>query len=297
MKIRIGTRGSKLAVAQTEWVAEQLRRANPKLETECVIIKTLGDRIQDVALDKLGDKGVFVKELELALLNGDVDLAVHSLKDMPAEWTPGLAFAPTPFREDSRDVLVLRPEYRSLAELPQGARIGTGSKRRRFQLLQLRPDLELTDIRGNIETRISKIESENLHGVVLAAAGMHRIGIRDRITCYLEPEDLLPAPAQGALALQHREGDAAVVASLESLTDTEAAICVSAERSFLKHTHGGCHAPVGAYGVLVEGRLILTGLFGTQDGSRLIRKTLEGPTEQAEELGKALAEAILEELK
>jgi len=277
-------------------VAEQLRKKIPGLETECVIIKTLGDRILDISLDKIGEKGVFVKELEQALLNGDVDFAVHSLKDMPSEHTPGLVFSPTPLREDPRDALVLKPEFPTLESLPQGARIGTGSKRRRYQLLGIRPDLEVVDIRGNIQTRISKIETENLHGIVLAAAGIHRTGLTHVISCYMDPETFVPAPAQGALAIQHCEGNTAVIALLETVRDAYAENCIRAERSFMKHTQGGCHAPVGALANIEKDILTLSGLFGNSDGSKMVRKSLSGSVDAADEIGRKLAESILEDL-
>lgn len=297
MKIRIGTRGSVLARVQTEWVARQLEDALPGLETECVIIKTLGDRILDVALDKIGDKGLFVKELESALLDGSVDLAVHSLKDMPTEATPGLCFSDTPLREDPRDALILRADYDRLEDLPPGAVLGTGSKRRKYQLLALRPDLKIVDIRGNIETRMGKIETENLHGVVLAAAGLHRAGHQARITCYMDPEAFIPAAGQGALALQYRDGDARVQEILACIVHPDSCAPVIAERSFLAATHGGCHAPVGAYAQCADGQLTLTGLFGTDDGRLLIKRTCTGPADAPEQLGHRLAEQILNEVQ
>lgn len=296
MKIRIGTRGSLLAKAQTLWVCRQLEAAVPGLQTECVIIKTLGDRILDVALDKIGDKGVFVKELEAALLGGEVDIAVHSLKDMPTELTPGLTYSGFPQREDPRDALVLAPGIKCFEELPLGAVIGTGSKRRKYQLLNLRPDLHIVDIRGNIETRMNKIESENLHGVVLAAAGLHRAGHQKRITQYLNPADFVPAPGQGALALQHRVEDTQTAEILAAVAHSGSFAAVVAERSFLEATNGGCHAPVGAYGEIQDGTLSLTGLFGTDDGAILIKKTVVGNAEEAVSLGKCLAAQIMDEI-
>ncbi len=297
MKINIGTRGSRLARIQTEWVAQQLEAAIPGLETECIIIKTLGDRILNVALDKIGDKGLFVKELEHALLDGTADLAVHSLKDMPTEITPGLSFSDIPLREDPRDVLVLKPGYGSLESLPIGAVIGTGSKRRKYQLLALRPDLKIVDIRGNIETRMNKIETENLDGIILAAAGLHRGGYKDRITQYLDPEIFIPAAGQGALALQYRTGDERIRKILDTIVHRLSCAPVQAERSFLEGTNGGCHAPVGAYGVCLGTEISLTGLFGTDDGAILLKRTLKGPSADPEALGFRLAEQILAEVK
>lgn len=297
MKIKIGTRGSRLARVQTEWVARQLEAGISGLETECVVIKTMGDRILDIALDKIGDKGLFVKELESALLEGDADLAVHSLKDMPTEMTPGLTISNIPLREDPRDALILKPGYSRLEDLPVGAVIGTGSKRRKYQLLALRPDLKIVDIRGNIETRMGKIETQNLDGIVLAAAGLHRGGYRDRITQYLDPEVFIPAAGQGALALQYRTGDHRIKSILDTIVHPSSCAVVQAERSFLAGTSGGCHAPVGAYGVCHGTEMTLTGLFGTDDGSVLLRRTLSGPSEFPEALGLRLAEEILAEVR
>lgn len=297
MKIRIGTRGSLLARVQTEWVAQQLEKAIPGLETECIIIKTLGDRIQNIALDKIGDKGLFVKELENALLDESVDLAVHSLKDMPTELTSGLSFSDIPLREDPRDALILQPGYAGLDELPIGAVIGTGSKRRKYQLISLRSDLKIVDIRGNIETRMGKIQTENLHGVVLAAAGLNRAGFQDRITQYLDPQIFVPAAGQGALALQYRTGDTRMRTALDSIRHESSCAPVQAERCFLAGTQGGCHAPVGAFAVCADGLLTLTGLFGTDDGAILLKRTLTGPADEPEQLGLRLAEQILSEVR
>lgn len=297
MKIKIGTRGSLLARVQTEWVSQRLEESIPGIEVECVIIKTLGDRILDIALDKIGDKGLFVKELESALLDGSVDLAVHSLKDMPTDVTPGLSFSDVPLREDPRDVLILRPGYNRLGDLPIGAVIGTGSKRRKFQLLALRPDLKIVDIRGNIETRMGKIETENLHGVVLAAAGLHRAGYKDRITEYLDPERFIPAAGQGALALQYRSDDMRMKELLVSIAHKSSCAPVQAERSFLAGTHSGCHAPVGAYGVCNGSQMTLIGMFGTDDGAILLKRTLTGPSNEPEKLGFQLAKQILDEVR
>ncbi len=297
MKIKIGTRGSVLARVQTQWVAKQLEASVPGLETECIVVKTLGDKILDIALDKIGDKGLFVKEIESALLDGTVDFAVHSLKDMPSELTPGLCFSDIPMREDPRDVLVLREGYKGFSDLPVGAVIGTGSKRRKYQLLSLRPDLKIVDIRGNIETRMNKIESEKLHGIVLAAAGLIRAGHKNRIAEYLDPEIFVPAAGQGALALQYREGDFQVKALLDRIVHRSSCDTVQAERSFLAATHGGCHAPVGAYATCDGITMTLTGLFGTDDGSVLVKRTATGPANEPEKLGVRLAEDILAEVR
>ena len=207
MKLVVGTRGSNLALVQTNWVVDQLKKENPGVEFEIKIIKTKGDLIKDLPLDKIGDKGLFVKEIEKSLLDGEIDMAVHSMKDMPSYLPEGLKFAHSPKREDPRDALIFKEGYKSLDDLPQGARIGTGSKRRKYQLLKHRPDLEIVPIRGNIETRIKKIETEKLDGVVLAASGLRRAGLDDKIDYYIPTDIMLPAPAQGILALEIREDD------------------------------------------------------------------------------------------
>lgn len=296
MKIRIGTRGSNLALTQTKWVERQLKEANSELETEIVIIKTKGDKILDKALDKIGDKGLFVKELEQALFDESIDVAVHSMKDMPSEMPDGLLLGPTPKRADYRDVLILKPGYKTLDDVPEGGILGTGSKRRCYQLTELRPDLSFEPVRGNIETRIKKIETMNLDGVVLAAAGIHRLGLEAAITMYLDDQTCLAAPAQGALAIQYREGDSQVYEWLNTIADQRAQKEIEAERAFLKQTEGGCHAPVGAHADIQGETLVLTGLFGNDEGSKLIKKVLKGSVDQAKELGTQLADDILKEL-
>lgn len=294
MKVKVGTRGSKLALTQTNWVVSQLKAHNPHIEFEAEIIKTKGDMIQNIPLDKIGDKGLFTKEIELKLLDGSIDLAVHSMKDMPSKLPEGLKFSYTPPREDMRDALVLKEGYSSLEDLPQGATIGTGSKRRKYQLLALRPDLNIVPIRGNVDTRIRKIETENLDGIVLAAAGLKRVGLEDKISYYLSPEEVLPAPAQGVLAIEVRKNDAHIDALMKSIYDETAKIQIEAERSFLDTLEGSCHIPVGAY-CKVEGETItLTGLYGDEEGTILIKKRLTGHKDEAVLIGKKLAEEIKE---
>ena len=248
-KVKIGTRGSRLALAQTKWVTQQLNNYYPTLEFEIRHIQTKGDLIQNVSLEKIGDKGLFVKEIEQQLLSKEIDLAIHSMKDMPSVSPSGLTFAVMPKREDARDVLVLRASYKRLADLPVGATIGTGSKRRKYQLLNLRPDLNIIPIRGNIETRMAKIAEDHLDGVILAAAGLIRGGYQNRITEYLPVDKFIPAPAQGALALQIREGDHQMADLLQVLANEQAQIEVAAERGFLRGVEGTCHEPIGAKAV------------------------------------------------
>ena len=292
-RMKVGTRGSFLARIQTEQVLESLRRHFPHLEFEAVVIKSTGDRVQDKPLAEIGTSGLFTRELETALLAGEIDFAVHSMKDMPAEQPAGLVFARPPRREDCRDALVLAPGYRSLKELPPGARIGTGSLRRIRQLALLRPDLQAVGIRGNIETRMQKIEEEGLAGVILAAAGLHRGGYRDRIAAYLPPEVMTPAPAQGILALEYRSADKEVEQLLALLGDRETDLAARAERTFLKACGAGCHAPVGACCRVSGAGLELLGVYGREEGRGLVRGRLAGPLQSPEELGCALAARLL----
>lgn len=297
MKLVVGTRGSKLALAQTQWVIEKLKALNPELDFEIKIIKTKGDKIVDVALDKIGDKGLFVKEIEEELLNGSIDLAVHSMKDIPSFLPEELAFAGVPEREDCRDALILIAGLNSLEEVPVGGRIGTGSKRRKYQLLKLRPDLDIVPIRGNVDTRLKKMNEMGLHGIILAAAGLKRLGLESKITHYFSIEEMLPAPAQGALAIEIRKDDAIVREAAAKIMDKEAEIQVRAERTFLNNLEGSCQIPVGAVCRIEGERLILEGIFGSEDGSVLVRKSMVGRLGCERELGRELAEAILRELK
>lgn len=295
MKIVVGTRGSKLALIQTNWVVEELKKSNPHVEFEVKVIKTKGDLVTNLPLHKIGDKGLFTKEIEQELLDGVIDLAVHSMKDMPSTLPEGLKFASVPKREDPRDVLVLKDGYTSIEDLPKGAKIGTGSKRRTYQLLNHRPDLEIIPIRGNIDTRIRKIQDENLDGVVLAAAGLIRAGLENRISYYLPADVVVPAPAQGALALEIRENDDKIEEIISHIKDEDTEIQVAAERGFLKGVNGSCHVPMGAYCEIKGDKLRLTGLYGDEEGNKLIIKSKEGEVENANKLGLELADEVLKE--
>lgn len=280
----IGTRGSTLALVQTNYVIDKLKKAYLEDTFEAVIIKTTGDVEQKKALDKIGSKGIFVKEIEEGLLSGRIHMAVHSMKDMPEEPEPGLIFAKIWSREDPRDVLILK-NASSLEELPKGAVIGTGSKRRKYQLLKLRPDLQVVGIRGNIDTRLRKLYEgapvefskdfgeqgiqRTLDGIVLAAAGIKRLGREAEITQYLSSEEMIPAPAQGALALELPEDALELRKKLDTLSDDETDLCVNVEREFLKQIGGNCHLPVGAYCDIVDDQLRLRAMFGNEDGSKL----------------------------
>ena len=293
MKIRVGTRGSNLALIQTNWAIDRLKEKFPEVEFEVKIIKTKGDKILHLSLDKIGDKGLFVKEIESQLLKGEIDLAVHSMKDMPAEVVEGLKFAAVPKREDPRDVIILREGLNSFDELPIGATIGTGSKRRKYQLLRKRPDLNIVPIRGNIETRISKIESENLDGIVLAASGVIRADLEEKITEFLPVDLMIPAPAQGALALEIRENDEELEKMIDAIRDEISQIQTDAERSYLAGIDGSCHIPMGAYCEVDGEKLTLTGIFGDEDGEKITVASLEGDKDNPKELGSNLAKLVL----
>jgi len=293
MHIKVGTRGSKLALTQTNLVADSLKKTDPRITVEICVIKTSGDIMQDVSLTKIGGKGVFVKEIEDALLSGTVDLAVHSMKDVPTEIPAGLTFAAIMRREDARDVLVSK-DNRKIEFMPRGARIGTGSMRRAAQLLAILPDLSIVPLRGNLETRLKKIEKENLQGVILAAAGMKRLGLTEKISQYLPIETMLPAVGQGALGLQIRADDNELGEVLAKLNHASTAAEIKAERSFLRHLGGGCLLPIAAFGKLEGNKLSLEGLVAAPNGDSVVRDKVRGAISEAEELGKKLAEMILE---
>jgi hydroxymethylbilane synthase len=296
-RIRIATRGSKLALWQAEHVSALLRAREPELTVELVVLKTRGDKIQDRALSEVGGKGLFVKEIEEALLDGRADVAVHSLKDLTSEVPPELTIAAVPEREDPRDALLVRPglDAASVASLPSGARVGTSSLRRVCQLRARRSDLAIEPLRGNVDTRLGKLERGELDAIVLAYAGLRRLGFGDRITAALSTEESLPAIGQGALAIECRHDDAATVARLAALDDPRTHRAVDAERGFLARLEGDCKTPLAAYATLDEKseRLAIEGLIGAPDGSRILRARLEGAVADAVALGRALAERLL----
>jgi hydroxymethylbilane synthase len=293
MNLKIGTRGSKLALTQTNFVAEKFKNIMPETNIEICVIKTSGDIMQDVSLLTIGGQGVFVKELEEALLSKKIDLAVHSMKDVPGETPDDLIFAAILPREDVRDVLVSRDNIK-MESIPKRAKIGTGSQRRGAQIKAMLPDVNIVPLRGNIETRLKKIETENLTGVILAAAGMKRMGLAERITQFLPVETMLPAVGQGALGLQIRKRDIDLAKICASLNDTTTAAEVTAERSFLRALGGGCRLPIAALGKLEGQRLSLEGMLAAPDGSTMIREKIQGAKEEAEELGETLANIILD---
>ena len=292
MVLRIGTRGSKLALTQSELIKKEIERVHSNVQVELVRIKTTGDKILDSPLAKIGGKGLFVKEIEEALLNERVDLAVHSMKDVPAALPEGLILATFPAREDPRDAFV-SVKYGNLEQLPQGARVGTGSLRRAAQLLHIRPDLELVPLRGNVGTRLRKLEGGEFQAIILAAAGMRRLGFEDRISQLLSTEQMLPAIGQGALGLEVRHDDEQTIGLIDFLNDEETQVTVKAERAFLKELEGGCQVPVAAFSRLNGERLDLEGMVAELDGSNVIRDKITGEKNEAEDMGIRLARRLL----
>ncbi len=291
--IKIGTRGSKLALWQANWVKSALTAGHPSLSVELEPIKTKGDKILDVALAKVGGKGLFVKEIEEALLNGHIDLAVHSMKDMPSEIPKGLCIGAIPQRETPQDVLISRKRL-LLSQLGPNARIGTSSLRRTAQLLHARPDLVILPLRGNLDTRLKKLDAENLDAIILAAAGVKRLGLEYRITEYLDEKVMLPAVGQGALCIEIRENDPEVESIITLLEHHETRTVVMGERAFLKRLEGGCQVPIAAHGKIEKNRFTLCGLVATVDGTTVIRETLSGQKDSSERVGVTLADRLIE---
>ena len=264
MHIKIGSRGSKLALWQSEYVAKRITDTFKDVTCEIVIIKTKGDKIQNVSLQKIGDKGLFVKEIEEQLLNGSIDMAVHSMKDMPSSLPETLMFSKALKREDARDVLILK-EAKSLSELKENAIIGTGSMRRASQIKKLRPDLSIKDIRGNVDTRLRKLMEEEYDGIVMAAAGLKRLGLEDKITQYLSYDEMVPACAQGCLAIELKEDREDLLSILNTLCDEESHTCVEAERWFLASMDGNCHIPVGGHCIKEENEYVFYAVYGENE--------------------------------
>jgi hydroxymethylbilane synthase len=289
--IRIATRRSPLAKWQANHVRDLLMAREPGLEIVLHELMTRGDKILEVPLAEVGGKGLFVKEIEDALLNREAEIAVHSMKDLPALLAPGLVLASVPVREDPRDALC-SPKFKTLDKLPKGARVGTSSLRRSAQLKAIRPDLKLEVVRGNVETRLRKA-SEELDAVILAYAGLRRLGLGDRATYVFSPEEMLPAVAQGALALEARADDAATLKRLGALEDPETRFRIEAERGFLARIEGGCQVPIAGHATLEGGQLVLRALVASLDGTRIIRAERRGPTSQAHAMGVEVAEELL----
>ncbi|NOY39466.1 MAG: hydroxymethylbilane synthase [Nitrospirae bacterium] len=297
-KVIIGTRGSRLALWQAEWVKSELQRLYPDLKIELNRIKTTGDKILDVPLAKVGGKGLFVKEIEEALLRQEADIAVHSMKDVPTEFPAGLHLAVICKREDPRDAFISQTQdqgfkFQKFKDLPEGAVIGTSSLRRSCQLLNIRPDLRIAQLRGNLDTRLKKLDEGQFDAIILAAAGVKRLGWHERITEVLPPGISLPAIGQGAVGIECRAGDDFINTLIMPLNHLETSVCVRAERAFLKRLEGGCQVPVGAYARLIEGKVVMEGLVGSISGERIIREQMEGDQDIAESIGIRLAEDLL----
>lgn len=291
--IIVGTRSSKLALWQADYVASCLRKEYPDLRVEKKLMTTKGDKILDAPLAKIGGKGLFTKELETEMLAGGIDLAVHSLKDMPTEVPEGLVLAAITKRFDPGDAVV-SPQYKTFANLPEGAVVGTSSLRRKAQLLHARPDLTIRDLRGNVNTRLRKLEEENFDAIILAVAGLKRLGFADRITDILPRTMCLPAVGQGALAIETRAEDIEMRNMLEFLRDENTVRCARAERAFLARVEGGCQVPVGVYATInASDALEVEAVIAALDGQRLYREQITGPRSEAESLGRILADRLL----
>ena len=292
-KIKIGSRGSPLALWQANWIKDQLESRNPNIPVEIVIIKTSGDKIQDVPLAKIGGKGLFVKELEEALLRKDVDFAVHSMKDMPIKFPFALCIASVTKRENPFDALISRNNIK-LNDLPKGAKIGTGSLRRASQLLHYRPDLNLIPLRGNVETRIKKLETEGLDAIILATAGLIRLGWGNKISEIISPEILLPAMGQGAVGIEARKHDVDNQILLADMDDENTHLALDAERAVVTQLEGGCNVPIGAFATIEGNEMTLRGLVASLDGKTLYKKELKGDKVNAVALGNEMGNALLD---
>jgi hydroxymethylbilane synthase len=292
-KIRIGSRGSDLALWQAKHVQALIYKHYPDVKVEIAVIHTTGDRVLDQPLNEIGGKGLFTKEIENALLANEVDLAVHSLKDLPTEIDRRLKIAAIPERASVEDVFLSRDKDATLVDLPDGATVATGSLRRRAQLLSERPDLNVVDIRGNVPTRIKKLLDSSWDGMILAAAGVERLGLMEHVRHKISTEWILPAVGQGALAIQTREQDAELIELLSVLNDAETEFAVTAERALLNEMGGGCQVPIGAYAQLIGGTLELAGAVAHPDGTSVIKGRHAGAPEDAERIGKDLAETLL----
>ncbi|MGD8811786.1 MAG: hydroxymethylbilane synthase [Thioalkalispiraceae bacterium] len=290
--VRIATRKSQLALWQAEYVKQMLQQAHPGLEVELLKMSTQGDKILDVPLAKIGGKGLFIKELEAGLLSGEADIAVHSMKDVPVDFPDGLHLPVICPREDPRDAFVSNI-CNSLDELPHGARVGTSSLRRQSQVAARRPDLEIITLRGNVNTRLRKMDDGEYDAIILAAAGLKRLEMEDRIKQCLDPSVSLPAIGQGAVGIECRSDDARINNLIAPLNDSKTQIRIRAERALNQRLEGGCQVPIGGYAEFEQGLIMLRGLVGSPDGKTMVRGDIAGPPENAEEMGIALAEDLL----
>ena len=297
MRVVIGSRGSALALWQANWAKRKLASAYPDLSIEIEVIKTQGDRLSEMPLSQIGGKEVWTKEIEHALLSGSIDIAVHSLKDLPTRLPEGLVLGAVSEREDVRDVLVSKNNL-VFRDLPEGATVATSSLRRQAQLKHARPDLNFVAMRGNVDTRIKKLETENLDGIILAAAGLKRLGLGDRIAEFIDPAICLPAPGQAALGIEIREGDQRITDLVGVLNCVETQQAVTAERAMLAALGGGCRVPIGGYAAFETVSvvvLVLSGVVATPDGRQVISKKMEGQASSAEQLGMRVAKGLLEQ--
>jgi len=290
-QLRIGTRASQLALWQANWVKSELEKKYPGMEVVLTKIKTMGDKILDVPLAQVGGKGLFVKEIEEAMLRGEIDIAVHSMKDVPTEFPEGLGLYCITEREDPRDAVISRNVR--FSDLPQGARIGTSALRRQAQLLKVRPDLKMLTIRGNVETRIRKLDDDNLDAVILAAAGLKRLGLTEKVAEYLDADFSIPAIGQGALGIECRLADPVITETIAFFNHPPTSYAVRAERALLKRCQGGCQVPIAAHGTVRDNELRLVGFIASVDGQNSVRGEINGPVEQCESLGAALADRLL----
>ncbi len=291
-EIRIGTLASALALWQAEWVKSELEKKYPAVRVTLTKIKTTGDKILDVPLAKVGGKGLFVKEIEEAMLAAEIDIAVHSMKDVPTFFPDGLHLSCITEREDVRDALLSRNKVR-FNDLPRGANIGTSSLRRQAQIMSLRPDFVIHQLRGNVGTRLQKLKEGKFDAIILAAAGVKRLGLTENVTEYLSPELSLPAIGQGALGIECRVDDRELNDMISFFNHADSRTCVMGERALLRRLEGGCQVPIACYGQVKDGKLHLTGLVGSVDGKRIIKDAIVGEPDKAEKLGVILAEALL----
>jgi hydroxymethylbilane synthase len=291
-QIRIGTRGSALALWQAEWVKSELEKKYPGLAVTLTKIKTTGDKILDVPLAKVGGKGLFVKEIEEAMLANEIDIAVHSMKDVPTFFPDGLHLSCITKREDPRDALLSRNKV-AFKDLPKGANVGTSSLRRQAQLMHVRPDFVIHQLRGNVDTRLRKLKEGQYDAIILAAAGVKRLGLAENVTEYIDPMVSLPAIGQGALGIECRVDDRELNDMIAFFNHADTRVCVTGERALLRRLEGGCQVPIACYGETKDGNLQLTGLVASVDGKRIIKEAITGAPDRAEKLGVTLAETLL----
>jgi hydroxymethylbilane synthase len=292
-RLVIGTRGSKLALWQSDYI-KGLLEGITGLPVELKIIKTTGDKILDVPLAKVGGKGLFTKEIEVELLAGTVDLAVHSMKDVPTELPSGCVICATPERVDPRDVIVAGPDGYDLTTMPKGGTLGTSSLRRRSQVMAMRPDLTIVDVRGNLDTRMRKAEDGDVMAVILAAAGITRMGWADRITHFIDPDTMTPAVGQGAIGIEIRDDDPFMAKTCAHITHSDTFTCITAERVVMRMLEGGCQVPIGAYARIEGDRLVMDGMVADVDGTTVLRHRLEGSPGEPELLGAAMTDRLLD---